>query len=195
MSRQPDNTPAIENLDSGRPIVLVGLMGAGKSVVGERLARRLGRPFADTDLLIEAEAGSTIAEIWRAEGEAAFRARERRWIEELPVRLRGHVVALGGGMFIGEDNVNRLRSSTWSVWLRARVETLAARLAPAAAPRPLLASTDPERPPDIAGRLAEFLALRASWYGRAHLVIDTDGLDPEAVALEIERALARPGLA
>lgn len=185
MEERPDNgkrgreRPA----DRDRAIALVGLMGAGKSAVGRILAARLGRPFADTDALIEAEAGATIAELWAAEGEEAFRARERRWIEDIPKLLSGHVIALGGGMFVGEENVARLRASTWSVWLRARLATLLARLAGDSTGRPLLTGPDP------AARLAELEAARAPWYERAHVVLDTDDGEPAEVAAAVERAL------
>jgi len=177
--------PAPKPADSERPIALVGLMGAGKTAVGRLLAARLGRPFADTDALIEAEASCSIADLFAREGEAAFRARERRWVERIPVEMPGHVVALGGGMFVGEENVAQIRASAIAVWLRAQVDTLLERLGPAAAGgRPLLGGGDPR------ARLAALLADRAPWYGRAHLVIDTDARDAEAVAVAVAAAVA-----
>lgn len=170
-----------------RPIALVGMMGAGKSAVGRALAARLGRTFADTDALIEVEAGRTVAEIFAREGEAAFRGYERRLIERL-TSFRRHVLALGGGMFVGEENVARIGAAAATIWLRARVDTLVARLGPRAGEdRPLL------RPGDPAERLAALLAERAPWYGRAQLALDTDGLEVEEVAAAITRALAEPG--
>jgi shikimate kinase len=182
--------PAPDLADPERPIALVGLMGAGKSAVGRLLAAHLGRPFADTDVLIEAEAARSIADLFAGEGEAAFRARERRWIQRIPVELRGHVVALGGGMFVGEENVARIRACAVAVWLRAQVDTLLERLGPAAfGDRPLLGGGDPRT------RLAELLAARAPWYEQAHLVVDTDGRDAEAVAAAVAEGVAGMGQA
>lgn len=161
-------------------------MGAGKSVVGRLLAARLGRPFIDTDDAIAAELGSSVRELFAREGEAAFRARERRFIAELPAYSR-HVLALGGGMFVGADNVSAIRGAAWTVWLRATAGTLLARLSAAErAERPLLAG---DGAPD---RLAALLTERAPWYARAHVVIDTDGLAPAAVAARVAAALALP---
>jgi shikimate kinase len=168
-----------------RTVALVGLMGAGKSTVGRVVAARLGRPFADTDALIEAEAGCSIAELFAGEGEAAFRERERRWIGRISSDLRGHVLALGGGMFVGEENVARIRAAALTVWLKAEVDTLLDRLDPAlAAVRPLLGGGDPRV------RLAELLAARAPWYGRAHIRVSTDGQDAATVAAEVAAAVA-----
>lgn len=160
------------------PIALIGMMGAGKSVVGQVLAERLGRPFADTDRLIEVEAGQAIRDLFAKEGEAAFRAREQLLIDRIAESLSGYVLALGGGMFVGEANVTRIRAVAFTVWLRARVDTLVSRLGSRARiERPLLDGREGEEE-----RLAQLLAARTPWYGRAHLKIDTDGLDVDQVA-------------
>lgn len=184
--RGNESTLAREALASGRPIALVGMMGAGKSAVGRLLAARLGRPFADSDLAIAAELGSTVRELFAREGEAGFRARERRFIAALPA-YAGYVLALGGGMFAGAGNVGAIRAQAWTVWLRARPETLLARLSAAErAERPLLAGNE------VPARLAALLAERAPWYAQAHITIDTDGLAPAAVTALVAAALEAP---
>jgi shikimate kinase len=163
---------------------LVGMMGAGKSAVGPALARRLARRFVDTDAEIEREQGRTVAEIFAREGEAAFRALERavvtRWLGEPAV------VALGGGAIARDDVRAAVERAGTVVWLRARPETLLARLGEAAA-RPLLAGLP------AAGRLArlrELLAAREAAYARAALVVDTDDASVDEVVERIARGLA-----
>jgi shikimate kinase len=162
---------------------LVGMMGAGKSTVGRCLARRLGRPFADSDAEIERAAGCSVAEIFAAEGEAGFRARERAALEAL--LGAGAVVALGGGALAQPEIRRRLLGRGALVHLRARPETLLARLGEAAE-RPLLAGLG------AAERLARLRALsaeRAAAYAAADFAIDTDGLAPEEVAEAIAARL------
>jgi shikimate kinase len=125
----------------GRTLVLVGLMGAGKSSVGRRLAARLGLPFADADQEIEAAAGMTIPEIFARHGEASFRDGERRVIARLlgdPV----HVLAAGGGAFMDERTRLVIRERGVSVWLRAELDELVRRVS-RRTDRPLLKGADP----------------------------------------------------
>src|SRR5690242_13616091 len=106
-----------------RTVVLVGLMGAGKTNIGRRLATRLGLPFADADAEIEAAAGETIEEIFQRHGEATFREGERRVIRRLldgPVQ----VLATGGGAYMDSETRARIRERGISVWLRADLELL-----------------------------------------------------------------------
>ena len=175
-------------LAAGRPLALVGMMGAGKSEVGRLLAARLRRPFVDSDDAIATAASATsVRELFAREGEAGFRARERRFIANL-ASCSGHVLALGGGMFVGAENVRAIREAAWTVWLRACPETLLARLsAGERAARPLLGAG--EDPACLGERLATLLAARAPWYARAHTTIDTDGLAPDAVASLVLAAL------
>ena len=112
---------------SGRHIVLTGMMGSGKTAVGERLARRLGVPFYDADSLLEAEAGKRIADLFAGEGEAHFRALERELIGRLLVEPPG-VIATGGGAFVDPENRARLKAGGTVVCLLADVETLLARV-------------------------------------------------------------------
>jgi len=93
---------------SGRHIVLTGMMGSGKTAVGERLARRLGLPFYDADALLEAEAGKRIADLFAGEGESHFRALERRLIGRLLAERPG-VIATGGGAFADAENRARMK--------------------------------------------------------------------------------------
>jgi shikimate kinase len=162
---------------------LVGMMGAGKSSVGALLAERLGRPLVDLDRAIERAAGRTIPELFASEGEAGFRKREREALEA--VAGQRLVVALGGGAAAQPGAVERLLATGTLVYLRARPETLAARVGADEA-RPLLAGLD------AAGRLAQLRALlaeRERFYLRAPLVVDTDALDAAGAAAEIVQRL------
>jgi shikimate kinase len=163
---------------------LVGMMGAGKSTVGPALARRLGCEFVDADVEIERAAGATVAELFAREGEAAFRARERAVVDALAGRRA--VVALGGGAMAQPGAPERLLAGGTVVWLRARPETLLARVG-AAAERPLLAGVDES---ERRARLLRLLAEREPCYARAEIAVDTDGQAPENVVEAIARAIA-----
>jgi shikimate kinase len=157
-------------------IWLVGMMGAGKSAVGARLAERLGRSFVDTDLAIERTAGLSISELFAREGESAFRKREREAIENLagdPL-----VVALGGGAMAQPGAPERLLESGTIVYLRTRPETLFGRLGEVV-DRPLLQGVSGS---ERLRRIAELLAERSASYERASIVVDTDSLEPNEVA-------------
>lgn len=158
-------------------------MGAGKSSVGACLAARLGWPLMDLDRAIEQAAGRSVAELFASEGETGFRKREREAIEA--VAGKGAVVALGGGAAAQPGVAERLLATGTLVYLRARPETLAARVSDDAS-RPLLAGLDlPARLAKIRSLLAE----REPSYLRADLVVDTDALDPEALSAELVRRL------
>ena len=175
--------------EAGDPlrVALVGMMGCGKSSVGRELARRLSLEFVDTDVAIEREAGCTIAEIFTGVGEAAFRALESEQIARLE-SLGATVVALGGGAFVGDQNVARIRAACYTIHLQARPETLRRRLAgDAAAARPLL------NVGDAGARLAALAAVRAPWYGRAHDTIDVDSRTIEQVVTAIVERLRGAG--
>lgn len=111
-----------------RPIVLVGLMGAGKSTVGRRLAKRLGIPFVDSDVAIEEAAGSSTAELFERYGERDFRDGERRLVERL-VDGTVRVIATGGGAFIDPRTRELLNKRAITVWLDAPIAILAERTA------------------------------------------------------------------
>ena len=127
---------------AGRPLVMVGMMGAGKSSVGRRLAARLGVPFIDADTEIEKAANATISEIFERHGEAYFRDGERRVIKRL---LEGEpkVLAAGGGAFITPETRADIKAKAISVWLKADRDVLMARVK-RRSNRPLLQTADPE---------------------------------------------------
>jgi len=126
-----------------RAIVLVGMMGSGKSSVGRRLAARLGLPFVDADAEIETAAGMTIAEIFAQRGEAEFRAGERRVISRILTTRAPLVLATGGGAFMNAETRARIADLGISLWLKAEPEVLMRRVRKNSK-RPLLQTADPE---------------------------------------------------
>jgi shikimate kinase len=166
-------------------VFLVGMPAAGKSTVGPALARRLGRRFLDADAEIEREQGRSVAAIFAEAGEGGFRALER----ELVGRLCGEaaVVALGGGAIARPEVREAVARAGTVVWLRARPETLLARIGEGAASRPLLAGLAPARRLE---RLRELLAAREAAYATAALVVDTDERGVDEVVERIASTLA-----
>lgn len=169
-----------------RPIVLVGLMGAGKSTVGRRLARRLGLDFVDTDAAIEDAAGLSAAEMFERYGEADFRDGERRLVARL-VDGRVKVIATGGGAFVDPRTRRLLNERAITVWLDAPVEVLADRTARRDT-RPLLRNGDPK------GTLERLASERGPFYAEAHLHIRSGngahGEVVEKIVAALERHLA-----
>jgi shikimate kinase len=150
-----------------RHLVLVGLMGVGKTTVGARCAERLGRPFVDTDDLIVTRAALPFEEIWRTGGEPRFRELEREVIADVCASPDPLVIASGGGAIVDPDNRRRFCATGVVVWLRAPTAVLAARVGDGAS-RPLLAG-DPE------GALARLGAARADAYtASADAAVDTE---------------------
>ena len=168
-----------------RPIVLVGLMGAGKSTVGRRLAERLGLPFVDSDEEIERAAGCPIAEIFERFGEAGFRDGERRVVRRL-IDGEPKVIATGGGAFIDPETRALILERCIAVWLDADVATLAGRVG-RRSHRPLLAGKDP------IALLTELAAIRGPAYAEAHLRVASDSGFHERTVDRIVEALARRG--
>jgi len=166
-----------------RPIVLVGLMGAGKSCIGRRLATRLGLGFVDADREIEQAAGCSIPEIFQRHGEDAFRDGERRVILRL---LDGgpHVLATGGGAFMDPRTRHAIREKAISIWLRADLELLARRVQ-RRNDRPLLQVADPK------AKLAQLMAERYPVYAEADLTVDSQDGPPEATVERVLAALER----
>jgi shikimate kinase len=163
-------------------IVLVGLMGVGKSTVGRRLAKRLGLPFVDSDEEIEKAADRDITEIFDRFGEAGFRDGERRVI----MRLIGgppKVVATGGGAFMDERTRALILERCIAIWLDADVETLAERVSRRGR-RPLLRGKDP------LSVLGELAAVRNPVYAEAHLHIKSQSMPHERAVERIVEALA-----
>lgn len=162
--------------------MLVGLSGSGKSTVGRLLAAWLEVPLVDTDELVVQSAGASIPEIFRQQGEAAFRSLEARAVERA-VAGPPSVLATGGGAPVSDANRRRLWRGNFVVWLDAPVPTLAARVGDSGSGRPLLAG-DGARD-GATERLAALRAAREKVYATAHARIDTERLDPEEVARQI----------
>jgi shikimate kinase len=178
----PPATPAPDLPLGGRSIVLVGLMGAGKSSIGRRLAQRIGLEFLDADAEIERAAGCTIEEIFARFGEPAFRDGERRVIQRLLEEGRPIVLATGGGAFMDGETRAAVRQHGISVWLRADIEVLLRRVA-RRSNRPLLKQGDPR---EVLERL---MAARHPVYAEADLVVDSDDSPPEATVDRVIEAL------
>jgi shikimate kinase len=166
-------------------IVLVGLMGAGKSTVGRRLAKRLGLAFADSDIEIEKAADRSIAEIFDAHGEASFRDGERRVIARL-VDGEPKVIATGGGAFVDERTRTLILERCVAVWLDADLETLAERVTRRGR-RPLLKGKEP------LPVLRDLAAARNPLYAQAHLHVRSGEVPHERTVERIVEALARQG--
>jgi shikimate kinase len=167
-------------LPPGVPVVLVGMMGAGKTTVGRALAERLGWEFADTDELVEAWRHKTVRRIFEEDGEDAFRAAETGVLDAALSTSAPGVIGAGGGIVTREANRQILRSGRAHViWLRAGVTELMARLEGDTG-RPLL-DGDPE------GRLSALLEQRAGWY--AEVADDVVDVDERTVAEIVEEIL------
>lgn len=165
-----------------RTLVLVGLMGAGKTSVGRRLAGLLRVPFVDSDTEIETAAGMSIAEIFARLGEPAFRDGERRVIARL-LAGRPCVLATGGGAFIEPGTRATIAERAVSIWLRADLDLLWDRVRERPG-RPLLATADPR------GTLGALHAARGPIYAKADVVVDSRrGASHEAMARAIIAAI------
>jgi shikimate kinase len=164
-----------------KTVVLIGLMGAGKTCIGRRLAKALHLPFIDADAEIEAAAGCSIEDIFAQHGEAAFRDGERRVIARLlssPV----HVLATGGGAILDPQTRQLIRDKAVSVWIRADLDLLHKRTS-RRDNRPLLKTGDPRE------ILARLLAEREPIYATADITVDSEDGPPDATVRKILRAL------
>jgi shikimate kinase len=163
-----------------RNIILIGFMGAGKSMCGRVLARRSGRCFVETDDMIVAREGRSIPEIFREDGEERFRQLEADALEDLALKT-GNVIATGGGLPCREGRMERLKSLGTVVWLDGDFRELHERAA-RAGDRPMLQGRSP----------AEVEALyrqRTAYYRQAHVTIDTTGLGVDEVVNRVLRAV------
>ncbi len=168
-----------------RTVVLVGMMGAGKSTIGRRLAQRLGAPFVDADEEIERAAGCTIPDIFKTYGETAFRDGERRVIARLlddPPR----VLAMGGGAFVDPETRATTRAKAVSIWLNTDIETLFRRVS-RRANRPMLYVDDPR------AQLEKLLIERTPAYAEADIVVIGGDASPDRTAAEAEAKLEALG--
>jgi shikimate kinase len=165
-----------------RSIVLIGLMGAGKTAVGRRLANRLDLPFIDADSEIEAAAGQSIKEIFAEHGEAYFRAGERKVIARL---LKGapQVLATGGGAYMNAETRAAIKARGISVWLRAELRVLLKRVQ-RRDHRPLLAAGDPETV------MKKLMTERNAVYAKADLVVDSRDVPHDVIVDAVIDALA-----
>jgi shikimate kinase len=166
-----------------RSIVLVGMMGVGKSSVGRRLAARLGIPFVDADTEIEKAAGMSIADIFARHGEADFRGGEARVIARL---LEGgpQVLATGGGAVLNPDTRAGIRAKGISIWLSADFDVLMRRINKRRNERPLLQTSDP------AATLRQLLVEREPIYAQADLTVQSREVSHDAIVAEIMAELA-----
>jgi XRE family aerobic/anaerobic benzoate catabolism transcriptional regulator len=174
----------VVRFDKWHPIVaLVGLRGAGKSTVGEKVGRELGRPFVELDALIEEEAGLELDEIFALHGEAYYRRLERDVLTEFLRENAPAVLATGGGLVAERATYDLLRKNALTVWLRARPELHLERVVAQGDRRPIAGRADP---------LEEIRALlrdREPLYREADIAIDTSELSPDAVASEVVRSV------
>ena len=166
-----------------RSVVLVGMMGVGKSSIGRRLAARLGIPFVDADAEIEQAAGMSISDIFARHGEADFRSGEARVIARL---LDGgpQVLATGGGAFMNEATRAAVKNRGVSVWLSAEFDVLMRRIAKRKNERPMLQTADP------AQTLRQLIAERDPVYALADLTVQSREVPHDAIVAEIAAALA-----
>lgn len=164
-----------------RPLVLVGLMGVGKSTLGRRLAARLGLPFKDADQEIEAAAGMTIAEMFAAHGEPYFRDGERRVIARI-LQDGPMVLATGGGAYMNDETRARIAQCAVSVWLKADLDVLMRRVRKRAT-RPLLQAPDPE------AVMRGLMDTRHPVYGLADVMVESRDIPHERVVGDVIAAL------
>jgi shikimate kinase len=165
-----------------RSIVLIGLMGAGKTAVGRRLANRLELPFIDADTEIEVAAGQSISEIFAEHGEAYFRQGERKVIARL-LESGPQVLATGGGAYMNADTRAAIKAHGISVWLKAELRVLSKRVG-RRDNRPLLAGSDPETV------MKKLMAERYPVYAEADVTVESCDVPHEVIVTAVIEALA-----
>ena len=176
----------MQKLLAGRPLVLVGMMGAGKTTVGRRLANRLGRHFVDSDEEIETAAGMSIEDIFATHGEADFRAGEVRVIARL-LKDRDIVLGTGGGAFINGETRALVKAEAVSIWIKADFELLFQRVS-RRANRPLLKTANPRE------TLQKLIDARYPIYAEADITVVSTDVPQDQVASEvIDAVLAHLG--
>lgn len=166
-----------------RPIVLVGLMGAGKTSIGRRLAEKLNLTFVDADVEIEKAAGKSIPDIFAEHGEAHFRDGERRVIARL-LENGKHVLATGGGAFMNEETRAAIKANSVSIWLKAELDVLLKRVAKRGG-RPLLENRDP------AEVLQNLINIRYPVYAEADITVESLDVQHTHMVNAVIEALAQ----
>jgi shikimate kinase len=180
-ARESNNIDALVSRLGDRSIVLVGLMGCGKSSVGRRLASRLGLQFVDADEEIERVAAKSIVEIFADHGEAYFRNGERRVIARL-LSNGPQVLATGGGAFINPETRQKIRERGISIWLRADLPVLMRRVSKRDT-RPLLKTADPE------ATMRDLIARRYPVYADADITLESRDVPHDVIVNEAIAAI------
>ena len=175
-----------KKITEGRFIVLVGLMGAGKTTLGRRIAPELGLPFIDSDSEVEKTAGCTIGEIFKNSGEKIFRDVERRVMLRL-LSQSPAVIGSGGGSFMDVNTRNLIRKKGTSIWLRADLELLYRR-ARHLTHRPLLNNDDQRK------TLMRLMKERHAVYQKADLIFDVTEEPPDKMAIKLVETLINYGI-
>lgn len=165
----------------GRPIVLVGMMGAGKTTVGRRLASRIGRHFVDSDEEVEKAAGMSIEEIFKTSGEVDFRAGEAKVIARL-LKEQAVVLGTGGGAFMNPETRTLVKEAAVSVWIKADFELLFARVS-RRSNRPLLKTANPRE------TLQKLIEARYPTYAEADVTVVSRDVPQDQVASEVIDAI------
>lgn len=163
-----------------KSLALIGFMGTGKTTLGRRLAKKLQLEFVDTDQCIEARQGKRIADIFAAEGEAAFRQMERELLEELCAR-ENLLIATGGGIVLDQGNRDCLREHTFLVTLTAKPSAVYNRVKNNTS-RPLLQGSDPYK------KIVAMMAARKAFYDIGHIIIQTDTMSEGKAIAQITEA-------
>ena len=169
-------------INTDRSVVLVGLMGAGKSTIGRRLAARIGWGFCDSDDEIEEAAGMSISEIFSAYGESEFRALERRVIARL-LDSAPRVLATGGGAFMNDETRGIIKEKGISIWLKAELPVLVERVSRRNT-RPLLHNADPNEV------LTRLMNERYPVYAQANLTVESNDAPQDETVSAVLRALS-----
>lgn len=180
IKHNPSSIGSAQRYDLHKTVVMVGMMGAGKTAVGRALAARLGVPFLDSDAEIESAANMTIPEIFERDGEAFFRSKESQVIGRLLDEKKG-ILSTGGGAFLSDANRQLISDKGASVWLRADLEVLWNRVRHKDT-RPLLRTADPH------ATLRDLYEARVPVYAQADLVAESDG--DTAIEDMVDRVLA-----
>jgi shikimate kinase len=180
---KPERLARIRQILGPRSIVLIGLMGAGKTAVGRRLAARLELPFTDADSEIESAAGETISEIFATHGEPYFRQGEARVIARL-LKQGPQVLATGGGAYMNADTRNNIKANGISIWLKAELPLLLHRVR-RRDNRPLLKGGNPETV------MRDLMQTRYPVYAEADITVESRDLPHDVIVVDVVEALAR----